>query len=120
MEFDTFLQKFDTYFFAKKNITYLWCRIFSCNQLQGQNIDHFVTELKSRAAHCEFQTLKDSLVEDKLLIGVNDKKVQERLLREEDLEKAIQICKAKSVKHIVAESSSLESESEDKEEFFIG
>ena len=57
--------------------------------MQGQNIDDFVTELKSSAAHCEFQTLKDSLIEDKLLIGVNDKKVQERLLREEDLEKAM-------------------------------
>ena len=69
---------------------------FSCNQLQGQNIDDFVTELKSRAAHCEFQTLKDSLIKDKLVVGVNDKKVQELLLREDylDLEKAIQICRA--------------------------
>ena len=59
--------------------------VFSCNQLQGQNIDDFVTELKSRAAHCEFQTLKDSLSKDKLVIGVNDKKVQvlkRRRLRE--------------------------------------
>ena len=28
------------------------------NQLQGQNIDDFSTDLTSRAAHCEFQTLK--------------------------------------------------------------
>ena len=69
MNYDTVLQKFDAYFAPKKNITYL-----RCNQLQGQSIDDFVTELKSRAAHCEFQTLKDSLIKDKLVIGVNDKK----------------------------------------------
>ena len=96
MGFDTVLQRFDAYFAPKKNISYLQCRFFSCNQLQGQNIDDFVTELKSRAAHREFQTLKDSLIKDKLVIGINDKKVLERLLREKDLdlEKAIQICRA--------------------------
>ena len=54
MNYNTVLQNFDAYFAPKKNITYLRYRFFSCNQLQGQNIDDFVIELKSRAAHCEF------------------------------------------------------------------
>ena len=69
MKYDAVLQKFDAYFAPEKNITYLRYRSFSCNQLQRQNIDDFVTELKSRAAHCEFQTLKDSFIKDKLVIG---------------------------------------------------
>ena len=71
-------------------------RFFSCKQLEGQSIDDFATELKSRAQHCEFDTLRDSVIQDEIVIGVNSKKVQERLLREEDLDlnKAIQICRA--------------------------
>ena len=96
MKYDTVLQKFDAYknINHNKNITYLRYLFFSCNQFQGQNIDDLVTELKFRAAHCEFQTLKYSLSKDKLVIRVNDKTVKELLLREEDLEKVIQICKA--------------------------
>ena len=79
MEYSTVLQKFDAYMSPKKNITYMCYRFFSCKQLEGHSIDDFATELKSRAQHCEFDTLRDSLIPDKIVIGVNSKKVQERL-----------------------------------------
>ena len=46
--------------------------------------------------HCSFGDLKSSFIRDKIVVGVHDKKVQERLLRERDLslEQAIQICRA--------------------------
>ena len=71
-------------------------RFFSYNQVDGQSVDEYVTELKSRSEHCEFGELKNSLIKDKIVLGVNSKKVQERLLREAELslEKAIQICRA--------------------------
>ena len=96
IEYSTVLQKFDVYMSPKKNITYMRYRFFSCKQLEGQSIDDFAIEIKSRAQHCEFDTLRDSLIRDKIVMGVNSKKVQERLFREEDLDlnKAIQICRA--------------------------
>ena len=64
--------------------------------MDGQSVDEYVTELKSRSEHCEFGELKNSLIKDKIVLGVNSKKVHERLLREAglSLEKAIQICRA--------------------------
>ena len=55
-----------------------------------------MTELRKRAEHCEFAELKNSLIRDKIVIGICDKKTQERLLRESELslEKALQICRA--------------------------
>ena len=55
-----------------------------------------MTELRKRAEHCEFAELKNSLIREKIVIGIRDKKTQERLLRESELslEKALQICKA--------------------------
>ena len=74
MKLDKLLKKFDSYMSPKKN----------------------VTELRSRAEHCSFGDLKSSLIRDKIVTGVHDKKVQEGLLREPDLslKQAIQICRA--------------------------
>ena len=73
MEYSTVLQKFDAYMSPKKNITYMGYRFFSCKQREGQSIDDFATELKSRAQHGEFDTLRDSLIRDKIVIGVKSK-----------------------------------------------
>ena len=96
MKLDKVLEKFDSYMSPKKNITYMRYRFFSYNQGDEQSTDEYVTELRSRAEHCSFGDLKSSLIRDKIVIGVHDKKVQERLLREPDLslEQAIQICRA--------------------------
>ena len=75
------LQKFDAYMSPKKNITYMRYRFFSCKQLEGQSIDDFATELKSRTQHCEFDTLRDSLIQDKIVIGVNSKKVPRKTVK---------------------------------------
>ncbi len=52
-----------------------------------------VTELKKRSADCEFEQLRDSLVRDITICGINDNRLRERLLREPDLtlQKAIQL-----------------------------
>ena len=96
MKFDNVIECFDQYFTPKKNVTYMRYKFFSCNQSEGQNIDAYVTELRKRAEHCEFAELKNSLIRDKIVIGICDKKTQERLLRESELslEKALQICRA--------------------------
>ena len=80
----------------KKNITYQRYRFFSYNQSDGQSIGSYATEPRTRADHCDFGDLKDSLIRDKIVIGIRDCKTQERLLRESNLslDKALQICRA--------------------------
>ena len=96
MKFDNVIERFGQYFTPKKNVTYIRYKFFSCNQSEGQNIDAYVTELRKRAEHCKFAELKNSLIRDKIVIGIRDKKTQERLLRESELSlgKALQICGA--------------------------
>ena len=96
MKFDDVIECFDQYFTPKKNVTYMRYKFSSCSQSEGQNIDAYATELRKRAEHCKFAELKNSLIRDKIVIGICDKKTQERLLRESELslEKALQICRA--------------------------
>ena len=96
MKLTPVMAKFDEYFNLKKNLPYTRFKFFTYNQASGQTIDEYVTELKSRSRHCEFGTLRDSLVRDRIVAGIQDAKVRERLLRETDLtlEKAMAICRA--------------------------
>ena len=50
--------------------------------------------LKSKT--CEFLTLRDSLIKDRIVLGIISQRVKERLLSEDDLtlQKAMQICQA--------------------------
>ena len=96
MTFDVVIQKFDNYFTPKKNVTYQRYRFFSYNQNDGGSIDSYATKLRTIAGHCDFGDLKDSLIREKIVIGIRDSETQERLLRESDLslDKALQICRA--------------------------
>ena len=64
--------------------------------------DNFLTELRTRAASCNFKE-KDRMLRDKIIFTAKGK-LQELLLREDkiDLEKAIKICRAyeQSNKHV--------------------
>lgn len=101
---DVVLAKFEAHCTPKKNETYERYMFRSRVQLHNEPFDSFLTALRLKAQFCGFGTLKDSLVRDQIVFGVEDKKLRERLLRETDLslEAAIKICHANelSQKHI--------------------
>ena len=78
------LAKFEAYCSPKKNVTYERYLFFSCTQ-NGRPIDAFVTDLRMKAKTCEFGTLNDSLIKDRIVCGIDSKSVRERLLRNTEL-----------------------------------
>jgi len=90
------LAKFESYCIPRKNITIERHVFFARNQHDGETFDSFVTDLKLKAKTCEFATLKDSLIKDKIVGGILSDQVRARLLREADLtlSKAEDICRA--------------------------
>jgi len=60
------------------------------NQWEGESIDQYVTDLKTKAKSCEFRVLSDSSC------GILNDGTRSRLLREPDLSlaKALDICRA--------------------------
>lgn len=76
--------KFDAYCSPKKNVTYERYLFFSCGQ-NGRSIDAFVTDLRTKAKTCEFGTLQDSLIKDRIVCGIDSKGIRERLLRNNEL-----------------------------------
>ena len=78
---DVVLSKFDTHCSPKKNETYERYVFRSRIQRQHEPFDSFLTDLRLKAQSCNFVMLKDSMIRDQLVYGVEDKKVRERLLR---------------------------------------
>ena len=58
-----------------------------------------MTDLRNKASRCEFAELKDGLIRDRIVCGVNSDTVRARLLRESELslEMCIDICRAAEI-----------------------
>lgn len=93
---DEILEKFKNYFTQKKNLTVERHKFFTRNQNENESIEQYVYELKKLSKSCEFDTLCDSLIKDRLVCGISNIGIRERLLREPELtlEKAVEICQA--------------------------
>ena len=89
--------KFEEVFLPKKNLTIERFQFNVAVQKPGQTCEAYFTELRNLAQTCEFGDLKESLIKDRIVIGINDKRLQERLLQCDDLtlKKAVEMCKAR-------------------------
>lgn len=87
---------FDKYCTPRKNTVFSRFKFFTRVQHEGETIDQYLTDLKIKASACEFGDQLESLLRDRIVLGVLDKKLQENLLKEAEitLEKAMNICRA--------------------------
>lgn len=93
------IKKYDEYFGVKHNITLARYNFFTRNQEIGESISQYVTALKLLCKNCEFKILEDELMRDRIVCGIKNAVVRDRLLRTEDLtlEKAIKICQVNEI-----------------------
>ena len=94
-EYKTILEKFRAYCRPKKNIVYERHKFWSRRQNEGEPFDRWLKEMRVIAKDCEFAE-EDNMIRDKIVYGVSDKKVQERMLRKSDLtlKDATDMCRA--------------------------
>ena len=91
------LKKFAEYCEPRRNVPFERYRFNQRGQEAGESYDHYRTSLRKLAEGCDFNTITpDEILRDRLLFGINDAKVRERLLREANLTlaKTDEICRA--------------------------
>lgn len=76
------IKKFDGHCNPCVNETVECYRFFTKNQSSSEAIDSYVTELKLLAKTCHFGPLRDSLIRDRIVCGINNASMRERLLCE--------------------------------------
>lgn len=89
------LDSFEQYCAPKKNVIIERFKFGNIVQEEGQSFDNFLTALQTAVKSCDYHDSK-AMIRDRIVIGISDKNVQERLLREPDLDllKAVSVCKA--------------------------
>ena len=72
-------QKFDTYFNGSKNVIFERARFNQRRQEADESVDEFVTALYRLVEHCDYGTLKDEMVRDRIVVGIRDEQLSERM-----------------------------------------
>ena len=90
------LEKFEEFCVGTKNETFERYKFNCRNQGNGEPIELYVAELRKLARSCYYRDLEESLIRDRIVLGVPDMSVRKRLLQELDLNlaKAISVVKA--------------------------
>ena len=90
------MDAFDQHCNPKKSETVERYKFFSRFQNPGESLEKFITDLKLLATTCNFGDLKDSLVRDQIISGIQDKQLREDLLKDPclDLQRCLDACRA--------------------------
>ncbi|XP_050503520.1 uncharacterized protein LOC126882590 [Diabrotica virgifera virgifera] len=73
------LQSFENHFIPRRNVIFERFKFNSRIQQPGEAIEHFITSLHSLAEYCDYSTLKEELIRDRIVVGMSDTKTSERL-----------------------------------------
>ena len=84
-KYNKVVETFDNYFEVRKNVIFEHARFNKRNQLPDESVEQFITEIHRMAESCEFGVMKDELIQDRLVVGICDNALSERLQMETEL-----------------------------------
>ena len=104
------IKALEAYFKPKRNAVYERYQFNLCQQNADELEDGFVNRLRKKASTCQFGSLIEEMIRDRLVIGINDHSTKLRLLKEEnlDLNKALVMCRSNEIASQQLKSMKLE------------
>ncbi|UYV64834.1 K02A2.6-like [Cordylochernes scorpioides] len=103
--------KFNNHFSQNLNTTIERFKFNQMKQKENESFNDFLTRIKLQIANCKYAVMSDELLKDRIVVGIINNDIKERLLSEADLnlEKATQICIAcenatNQMKHVLSDS----------------
>ena len=93
---DKIIDSFKQYCIGEVNVTYERYLFHQRIQQPGECFDDFLADLRKMAKSCELGDLEDSLIRDRIVIGIRDDPTRRRLLQVKKLSltDAVDACKA--------------------------
>lgn len=120
-DIDVVLQKLQRYCIGETNEIYERYRFNKRDQEPNESLDAYVTALRTLAKTCNFGVLENSLIRDRIVIGVRDSQARKKLLQVSKLtlKECIDICRSyetssQKLKEINQEEVSAISQSNEK------
>lgn len=90
------IKAFDDYFIGETNVTYERYLLNKRTQEANESFDSFLTELRRLVRSCDYGSLEESILKDRIVIGIRDDATRRKLLqiRQLQLTGAVDICRA--------------------------
>ena len=79
------IEKFDKHFVPKRNIIHEQACFHRRVQREGEKVEAFIRNLYKLAEHCDFGTQRDEQIRDRIVIGILDKSLSQKLQMKSDL-----------------------------------
>ena len=95
------MEKLDEFFKVRRNTVFERAKFNRRNQMQGESIEQYITALFNLRETCEFGDLADQLLRDRIIVGIRDTALAERLMLDAklDLDKVMQLVRQKDAVH---------------------
>ena len=77
--YDGVIETFESFFKVRKNVIFERARFNRCNQAPGETSEQYIMELYKLAEDCEYGAMKEEMICDRLVVGIRDKVLSERL-----------------------------------------
>nr|XP_054749950.1 uncharacterized protein K02A2.6-like [Lytechinus pictus] len=92
-KYDEVITALNKYFNVRKNIIVERAKFNKRVQRSGESVDTFINDLYRLAEDCDYKTLKEELIRDRIVVGVLDDSLSDQLQSREDLTltKAVQL-----------------------------
>ena len=84
-KFDMILAKFDEHFVPKQNISHKQASFHQRIQKQGKTVKLFIQSLYELSKHCDFGDSHNQQIRDRIVIGILDKGLLQKLQLKSDL-----------------------------------
>ena len=81
----------------------------SCIQEPGETVDTFITALYSLAEHCDYKDLHDDLIRDRIVVGIRDARLSEKMQLDAKLTLATAIDTVRQSEAVKQQQSTLRS-----------
>jgi len=78
-------EKFEAHFVKRRNIIFERAKFNMRKQEGGESVDAFITDLYALAEHCGYNALHDEMIRDRLVVGLRDAALSEKLQLDADL-----------------------------------
>ncbi|XP_048236436.1 uncharacterized protein LOC125371759 [Haliotis rufescens] len=93
--------KFDQYFSVRRNVIFERAKFNQRVQRDGEPVDSFITDLYSLAENCNYGALHDEMIRDRIVVGIRDLKLSEKLQHDSELtlQKAVTSARQSEIIH---------------------
>ena len=75
-------ERFDAYFVKCINVIFERARFNQCKQEEGETVETFIASLHK---HCNYGTMLDEMIQDRLVVGLRDAALSQKLQLEAEL-----------------------------------